>query len=126
MPSNEIDKNVWGGAVEFDSLLADIRSRRQEFEDQKYISQDIIERFKKIGVYRALVPKRFGGDEKSPNGISADGGSDFGCRRISRLGSELWYEPGLSASLPVETIDKVWKETPDVVFAGGIFPAAAC
>ena len=46
-----------------EGLLQDIRSRRKEFEAQKFISQDIIERFRKVGVYRALVAKRFGGDE---------------------------------------------------------------
>ncbi len=122
MPSNQINKNAWGGAAEFDSLLADIRSRRQEFEDQKYISLDIIERFKKIGVYRALVPKRFGGDEKSPaeflQMVEAISAADGSAGWVASFG----MNPAYLASLPLETIEKVWKETPDVVFAGGIFP----
>ena len=44
------------GAME--SLLTDIRARRREFERQRHISHDIVERFKQVGVYRALVAKR--------------------------------------------------------------------
>ena len=53
---------------EFRQLLAEIRerARTEEFDQQKFISQDVIERFRKLGVYRALVPRRFGGDERSP------------------------------------------------------------
>lgn len=122
MPSNVIDKETWGGTAEFDSLLADIRSRRQEFEDQKFISQDVIERFKQIGVYRALVPKRFGGDEKSPTEflqmVEAVSAADGSAGWVASFG----MNPVYLASLPLETVEKVWAETPDVVFAGGIFP----
>ncbi len=122
MTSNVINKEIWGGAAEFDSLLAEIRCRRQEFEDQKYISQDIIERFKSIGVYRALVPKRFGGDEKSPaeflQMVEAISAADGSAGWVASFG----MNPAYLACLPLETIEKVWAETADVVFAGGIFP----
>ncbi|HYH21673.1 MAG TPA: acyl-CoA dehydrogenase family protein [Azospirillum sp.] len=122
MPRHMIDKDVWGGAAEFDSLLADIRARRKEFEQQKYISQDIIERFKGIGVYRALVPKRYGGDEKSPLDFllmveeiaAADGSAGW----VASFG----MNPAYLAALPPQTVEKVWANGPDVVFAGGIFP----
>ncbi|WP_221798173.1 acyl-CoA dehydrogenase family protein [Oceanobacter mangrovi] len=121
MPAYQIDKSLWGG-VEFDSLLTDIRARRQEFEDQKYISQDIVERFRKIGVYRAMVPAAMGGDERSPAEFlqmvetiaAADGSAGW----VASFG----MNPAYLAALPVATIDKVWSEGPDVVFAGGIFP----
>lgn len=122
MSSYVLDKATWGGAAEFDSLLAEIRERRQEFEDQKYISQDIIERFKTVGVYRALVPERFGGDAKSPleflQMVEAISAADGSAGWVASFG----MYPIYLASLPPETIEKVWKETPDVVFAGGIFP----
>lgn len=122
MPMNAIDKSKWGGVETFDALTADIRARRQEFEDQRYISADIIERFKEIGVYRALVPARFGGDRKSPAEFlqmvetiaAADGSAGW----VASFG----MNPAYLASLPLETIEQVWKDTPDVVFAGGIFP----
>lgn len=122
MPRHVIDKATWGGAEEFDSLLADIRARRKEFEQQKYISADIIERFKKIGVYRALVPKRFGGDEKSPMEflmmVEAIAAADGSAGWVASFG----MNPAYLAALPPKTVEKVWENGPDVVFAGGIFP----
>ena len=55
-------------AVDLDALCQEIRERActGEFDNQAYVSQDVIEKLKQIGVYRALVPKRFGGDECSP------------------------------------------------------------
>lgn len=40
MPGYQIDKSLMGEVV-FDALLDEVRRRRQEFEGQKYISQDI-------------------------------------------------------------------------------------
>ena len=121
MPSYQINKSLWGGA-EFDALLADIRQRRQEFEDQQFVSKDIVERFQKIGVYRAMVPKELGGDERSPAEFlqmveaiaAADGSSGW----VASFG----MNPAYLAALPVATAHKVWEQGPDVVFAGGIFP----
>lgn len=109
-------------ADDLPDLLAEIRSRRKEFEAQRFISQDIIERFRALGVYRALVAKRFGGDEVSP--------AEF-CRLIETIatadGSAGWVASfGIGgvylAALPVETLAKLYANGPDVVFAGGIFP----
>lgn len=109
-------------ASDMDELLRDIRARRKEFEAQRFISPDIIQSFKKIGVYRALVAKRFGGDEKSP--------AEF-CELIETLsgadGSAGWVASfGIGgvylAALPVATLEKLYANGPDVVFAGGIFP----
>ncbi|TAH41877.1 MAG: flavin-dependent monooxygenase [Betaproteobacteria bacterium] len=109
-------------ATEMDELLRDIRKRRKEFEAQRFISHDIIDRFKKVGVYRALVAKRFGGDEKSP--------AEF-CELVETIskadGSAGWVASfGIGgvylAALPVDTLKKLYANGPDVVFAGGIFP----
>lgn len=64
--TSRAEKTLHATTIEFAELLADIKKRSEEFEQQKYIPADIISRFKKIGVYRALVPKRYGGDEISP------------------------------------------------------------
>ncbi|MBR9829493.1 MAG: flavin-dependent monooxygenase [Oceanospirillales bacterium] len=122
MPGYQIDKSLWGGEAVFNALLDDVRTRRHEFEDQKYISQDIIESFKHIGVYRAMVPKAMGGDERSPMEFlqmveslaAADGSAGW----VASFG----MNPAYLAALPSETINKIWSETPNVVFAGGIFP----
>lgn len=125
MSSDQIDKSLWGGEAVFDALLNEVRERRREFESQRYVSQDIIETFQKIGVYRAMVPKVLGGDERSPMEFlrmveeiaAADGSAGW----VASFG----MNPAYLAALPPETIDKVWAETPDVVFAGGIFPTQA-
>jgi alkylation response protein AidB-like acyl-CoA dehydrogenase len=108
----------------FASLLADIRTRARagEFDRQRHLSADIVEAFKAQGIYRALVPKRFGGDECSPARF---------CQLIERIshadGSAGWVasfgmSPVYLAALPLETLAKVYANGPDVVFAGGIFP----
>ncbi len=108
----------------FVDLLADIkqRGRAGEFDRLGHIAPDVIESFKAIGVYRALVPRRFGGDERSPG--------EF-CAMVEEIakadGSAGWVasfgmSPVYLASLPLETIEQVYANGPDVVFAGGIFP----
>jgi indole-3-acetate monooxygenase len=105
-----------------DGLLSEITARRKEFERQKQISPDIIDRFRTLGIYRALVARRFGGWECSPaefchliEAISAADGSagwvaSFGVGAI------------LLSSLPVSTLRALYSDTPDIVIAGGIFP----
>lgn len=107
---------------QLNQLLDDIRQRANAFEEQRHIDKDIIERFKEIGVYRAFVPKRFGGEERTPSDFlslietisMADGSAGW----VASFGMNPFYLGGL----PIETIDKVWADTPDVVFAGAIFP----
>lgn len=105
-----------------ETLCTEIRRRRKEFEAQRFISPDIIQRFKKIGVYRAFVAKRFGGDEISPAAF---------CRLVERIaqadGSAGWVASfGIGgiylSALPLATLEKLYANGPDVVFAGGIFP----
>lgn len=111
-------------AVDLKALYQEIRERActGEFDNQAYVSQDIIEKLKKIGVYRAFVPKRFGGSEVSPR--------EF-CELIEKLsmadGSVGWVasfgmSPAYLGSLPEETLKELYKDSPDIVFAGGIFP----
>ena len=122
MSTYQINKSIWGGELEFDALLQEIRNRRSEFEDQKFISQDIIEKYKKIGVYRAMLPKALGGDERSPIEfllmVEAIAAADGSAGWVASFG----MNPAYLSALPHETIDKVWSKTPNIVFAGGIFP----
>ncbi|GAA5233716.1 flavin-dependent monooxygenase [Verticiella sediminum] len=108
--------------VDLPALLADIRARRQEFERQRYISQDIIDRFRALGVYRAIVPRSLGGDERTAGQFcelvetisQADGSAGW----VASFGMAAVY----LAALPVPTIRRIYADSPDVVFAGGIFP----
>lgn len=116
--------NQINDGAELEALCQEIRERALtgEFDDQAYVSLDIIDKLKKIGVYRALVPARFGGDECSPR--------EF-CELIEKLsmadGSVGWVasfgmSPAYLASLPEATLQQIYKDNADVVFAGGIFP----
>ena len=104
------------------ALLADIRARRSEFVATQKIPQDIIDRFKRLGVFRAMVSKRFGGEERTPAEFcrlvetisEADGSAGW----VASFGSAACY----LAALPDETLRKVYARGPDVVFAGGLFP----
>lgn len=108
----------------FEALLEGVRDRARlgEFDRQRHISRDVIDAFKAHGVYRALVPKRFGGEECSP--------AEF-CEMIERIsqadGSAGWVasfgmSPVYLAALPVDTVAEIYGKSPDTVFAGGIFP----
>lgn len=117
-----LDKSLWGGTETFDRLLADIRARRDEFEQERQISQDIVERLRSIGVYRAMVPKVHGGDEKTPRQFlemveaisSADGSTGW----VASFG----MSPAYLAAMPETTVAQIWGDSADVIFAGGIFP----
>ncbi|WP_373866226.1 acyl-CoA dehydrogenase family protein [Acinetobacter colistiniresistens] len=110
--------------IDLESLCQEIRERActGEFDNQAYVSQDMIEKLKQVGVYRALVPKRFGGNEWSPKQF---------CELIEQLskadGSVGWVasfgmSPAYLGSLPEATLAQLYKDSPDIVFAGGIFP----
>jgi indole-3-acetate monooxygenase len=111
-----------GREAEVELLLATIASRRAEFRCQRHISADVIELMKKAGIYRAMVARRFGGDETTPSEflrlvetISAvDGSAGW----VASFGFSAVY---LSA-LPLKTLEVMYRDTPDIVFAGGIFP----
>lgn len=103
-------------------LLREIRARRAEFGEQQHLSHDVVDLLREAGIYRALVAKQFGGDEKTPAEFlqmieqiaEADGSTGW----VASFGFSALY---LSA-LPIETLEKIYANGPDVVFAGGIFP----
>jgi alkylation response protein AidB-like acyl-CoA dehydrogenase len=104
------------------TLLHAVRTRHAEFAARQCISDDVVEMMKAAGVYRALVARRFGGEERTPaeflrliETISiADGSSGW----VASFGYSAVY---LSA-LPLPTLEQIYAETPDVVFAGCIYP----
>ncbi len=108
-----------------DEVLKDIRARAKEFNDLRHIPQDVVNQFKKLGVYRAFVPTRFGGNSVSP--------AEF-CRLIEDISaadpSAGWVASfGVSATylstLPPETYAQIFGNNPDTVFAGAMFPPQA-
>jgi alkylation response protein AidB-like acyl-CoA dehydrogenase len=109
-------------AEALDAVLSAARAHRQEFAANGRLSREMVDLLKRAGVYRAMVAKRFGGDEKSPAEFlrlietisAADGSTGW----VASFGFSAVY---LSA-LPLESLEKMYGDGPDVVFAGGIFP----
>ncbi len=104
------------------ALLASVRAQRETFMAQRHVSPEIIAQLRALGVYRAMVGRQFGGDERSPG--------DF-CRLIETIaeadGSVAWVASfGASATylaaLPEPTLRTLYANGPDVIFAGGLFP----
>jgi alkylation response protein AidB-like acyl-CoA dehydrogenase len=109
-------------AAALSRLLTTVVERRDEFTANQQLSDDVVDLMKAAGVYRALVARRFGGDEVAPAEFlrlietisQADGSAGW----VASFGVSAIY---LSA-LPLTTLQTIYAAGPDVVFAGGIFP----
>lgn len=108
--------------VTLESLKAEIRSRRHEFHQLRHIPIDIVRQFQAIGVYRAFVPQRFGGDALSPAAfcrlIEEIASADASAGWVASFGVSATY----LAALPKETYASIYSKDPNTVFAGGLFP----
>ncbi|MEQ5872459.1 flavin-dependent monooxygenase [Sagittula sp. NFXS13] len=104
------------------TLCDTIRGRRAEFDQLRHIPQDIVDGFRKVGVYRAFVPTRLGGDAVTPMQflelIETIAAADPSAGWVASFGVSSTY----LAALPVETFDAIYGANPDTVFAGGLFP----
>jgi alkylation response protein AidB-like acyl-CoA dehydrogenase len=111
--------------VTWESVLAELAERRAEFHSQGYVPRDFIEKFIALGVYRASAPHCFGGEPLPPAEFiqivekvaKVDGSAGW----VVAFGSALTY----LGSLPVETQAEIYKDGPDVVYAGALFPVQA-
>jgi alkylation response protein AidB-like acyl-CoA dehydrogenase len=112
-------------------LLADIRQsapeitgRAMEIETARRIPPDLVKTLRSIGVFRMFAPQSHGGLELDlPSGlevITALGRIDGSVGWAAMIGSA----GGVFApSLPRETYEGVYRNGPDVIFAGSIQPA---
>ena len=107
---------------EFQQVLDEVRQRRNEFDTGSHVPRDMIERFKQVGIYRAATPKCYGGDALAPAQFlhmierisEADGSAGW----VASFGSAGVY----LAALPKETLAEIYAQSPDLVFAAGLFP----
>jgi len=108
--------------VSLDAVLADVRSRREEFQSLRHIPQDVIDQFKKLGIYRGLVPEQFGGAGWSAREfmevIEAISAADGSAGWVASFGFATKY----ISSLPEETLAEIYSDGPDIVVAGAVFP----
>lgn len=115
-------QSVQPSSDELDRLLSVVRERRTEFTQAQQVSADVVQLMREAGVYRAMVARRFGGDEMSPGEFlrlietisQADGSTGW----VASFGFSAVY----LSSLPLSTLEAMYADGPDVVFAGGIFP----
>lgn len=107
--------------VTLEELLKTVELRRDDFGVQKSVPLDVIAEFKKAGIYRAATPKRFGGDALPPSEflriIERISAVDASAGWVASFGSAVYL-----AALPLETQAELYADSPDVVFAGGLFP----
>ncbi|MGE0666136.1 MAG: acyl-CoA dehydrogenase family protein [Sphingomonadales bacterium] len=115
--------NLVQAADRLDALLADIRARRGEIEAGRHVPRDIVDGLRAAGVYRAAVPRRFGGDERRLADV---------LRLVEHI-SEADASVGWVASfapqganyfgaLSPQRLADIYAAGPDVVGAGGLFP----
>lgn len=103
-------------------LLAELPGRRAEITEGQQLPADIVQQLREIGIYRAMVARRFGGNECSPvdflDVIERISAVDASTGWVASFGFSSIY---LSA-LPLSTLEVMYSDGPDVIFAGGIFP----
>ncbi len=103
-------------------MLAEIRERRAELHKLGHIPQDLVAQFQSLGLYRAFVPEQFGGSGMDASTflrlIEAISAADGSAGWVASFGFATKY---LSA-LPADTLAEVYRASPDVVFAGAVFP----
>ncbi|RDU96367.1 acyl-CoA dehydrogenase family protein [Trinickia dinghuensis] len=105
-----------------DDLIEIVTARRDEFDRLSHVPRDVVDLFKKAGIYRAGTPRRFGGNALAPTEFlamierlaTADGSAAW----VASFGSANVY----LAALPLETQAMLYESGPDQVFAGGLFP----
>lgn len=106
----------------YQRVLDEIRARRDEFTAKRHVPRDMVAQLQRVGVYRAFVPKRFGGDEISPSAfcrlIEDISAADASTGWVASFGVSATY----LASLPPETYASIYGKDPNTVFAGAIFP----
>lgn len=107
---------------DFNLLIQQIEIERDLFSEQSYVSQPIVDLMKKVGFFRVSVPRVFGGNAGNPlpflQSLEKLAAIDGSSAWVASFGSSNYY----LAALPKETQDFIYKNGPDQIFAGGLFP----
>ena len=104
------------GLVDIDHQDAPFRLRA------RLQAQDLVAQFQSLGLYRAFVPEQFGGSGMDASTflrlIEAISAADGSAGWVASFGFATKY----LSSLPADTLAEVYRASPDVVFAGAVFP----
>jgi indole-3-acetate monooxygenase len=111
---------------EFDRALAPVialaRAEGAAFSRAGQLTAQMVELLRSAGIYRALAPRRFGGDERPPADFlrlveiiaAADGSTGW----VASFGCSARY----LAALPIPTLAQIYRDGPDVIFSGATYP----
>lgn len=103
-------------------LAEEIRARRGEFDRLSHVPRDVIALMKQAGIFRSTTPTMFGGDILPPaeflRMVEAISTADGSAGWVAAFGSANTYMAGL----PIESQNKIYQNSPDQVFAGGLYP----
>ena len=104
------------------ALVEEIRTRGGEFDRLSHVPRDVIALMKKAGVFRSSTPSMFGGDILPPaeflRMVEAISAADGSAGWVAAFGSANTYMAGL----PIKTQRTIYQNSPDQVFAGGLYP----
>src|SRR5471032_3103001 len=99
-----------------DDVIVEIAQRREEFARLSHVPRDLIEKLKRVGIYRAAAPRRFGGDARAPGEflqmIERIAAADGSAAWVASFGSANLY----LAALPLATQAAIYANGPDQVF----------
>jgi alkylation response protein AidB-like acyl-CoA dehydrogenase len=132
--SKTTSKNFPGTGVvadPYERLLADIHelahvitSRAAEFEKDRQLPSDLMDTLRSIGVFRMFVPRSHGGMELDlPKGLRI-------IETLSKIDGSVGWAAMIGGGsavftplLPRDLYDSIYRDGPDVVFAGSAQPA---
>jgi indole-3-acetate monooxygenase len=109
--------------ADIQELAPHIQSRSAEMEASGLVPIDLVESLRAIGVFRMFVPRSHGGFE-------LDFGDGIGIiQALARIDGSVGWVAGigcggsmLATFLPTRVYDRIYKNGPDVIFAGSFKP----
>ncbi|KXU84063.1 hypothetical protein CI15_26540 [Paraburkholderia monticola] len=104
-------------------MASTIVARLPEIDALRSMPRDVIETLRSIGIFRSLVPRRYGGLELDVPAaleiVTALGRIDGSLGWISMIGATAAL---VAPELPQSTYERIYANGPDVIFAGSFAP----
>jgi 3-hydroxy-9,10-secoandrosta-1,3,5(10)-triene-9,17-dione monooxygenase len=127
LPDRAMLDHTLTGAKPFRQLIADlvpeVRARADAAESERRIPADTIASLRKAGLFRAFVPRAYGGDERTLSEV-LDAATDLaaGCPSTAWVGTLCAVHNIAAAWLEKRGQDEIFAEGPDVVVASSVAP----
>jgi alkylation response protein AidB-like acyl-CoA dehydrogenase len=106
------------------ALVPALRAQARDTEAARRISEASIAALREAGVFRAFVPRRYGGDERPPGAVF-DALIEIGtaCSATCWVASLMAVHGFALARFETEAQDEVWSAGPDTLVASGVAPS---